>query len=212
MRRGRPRRHLGPGDGRPRSGSDVLELEEVHRFPNGGGPRTTTARCAGTSERIYARDARRAAAAAAGRTGRRRSGSTRGRSTTGCSTRTGGCSATPYSPPRRAHRRRRARRSSPRSATRSCTPPPGSSSCRSTRSTSSSRPGHRPSYADATTLLLLPDLLGYWLTGERRRRAHQRLDHAALRRALARVGDRPLLERLGLPDRPAARRCATRAT
>ena len=37
-------------------------------------------------------------------------------------------------------------------------------------------------YADADTLLLLPDLLAYWLTGRPRRRAHQRLDHAAARR------------------------------
>ena len=56
--------------------------------------------------------------------------------------------------------------------------------------------------AAARRLLLMPDLLGYWLTGDVGRRADQRLDHRAARRAHPRVGDRP-----DRPARPPARRC-----
>ena len=78
-----------------------------------------------------------------------------------------------------------------------CTTSPGSSSCRSTRSTSWSPHATRPTTPDATTLLLLPDLLAYWLTGDRvaeRTNASttQFLDATTREWAL------PLLERLGL--------------
>ena len=41
------------------------------------------------------------------------------------------------------------------------------------------RARHAAAAATPSTLLLLPDLLAYWLTGEVGRRAHQRLDHRA---------------------------------
>ena len=95
------------------------------------------------------------------------------------------------------------RRWSTGSAPTPCTTRPGSSSCRSTRSTSSAstrhlEPTRRP-------CCWCPDLLGYWLTGERRRRAHQRLHDPAVRRAVARLVDRP-----AGPARPADRRCCRR--
>ena len=49
--------------------------------------------------------------------------------------------------------------------TRSCTRGTASSSCRSTPSTSSQRLVDRRSFAAARTILLMPDLVGYWLTG-----------------------------------------------
>ena len=65
--------------------------------------------------------------------------------------------------------------------------------------------------ADAATLLLLPDLLAYWLTGDRGRRAHQRLDHAVLRRHHARVG--AAAARAARPaHRPAAAAASSPAT
>ena len=63
------------------------------------------------------------------------------------------------------HRRPRRARCSTRSTRPSCTTAPGSSSCRSTRSTSWSPRSGTPALEQASTLLLLPDLLGYWLTG-----------------------------------------------
>ncbi len=47
-----------------------------------------------------------------------------------------------------------------------------------------------PALAAARTLLLIPDLLGYWMTGAVGRGGHQRVDHGAARRVLADLGDR----------------------
>ena len=65
------------------------------------------------------------------------------------------------------------------------------SSCRSTPCTSSPPTATRGGCLDlADSLLLVPDLLGFWLTGAPRRRAHQRLDDRAARRRDRRVGRR----------------------
>ena len=48
-----------------------------------------------------------------------------------------------------------------------------------------------PALARARTLLLIPDLLAYWLTGQAGRRGDERVDDGAARRGLADVGDRP---------------------
>ena len=62
----------------------------------------------------------------------------------------------------------------------SCTPSTACSHCRSTRSTSS--PPSPTLHDPAHRLLLIPDLLGYWLTGQRGRRGDQRLHHRPARR------------------------------
>ena len=88
--------------------------------------------------------------------------------------------------PRRRRRADRRRRSS--------TGATGCSTCRSTRSTSSpptTRPGRgRRDAAD-------PRPGRYWLTGDARHRAHQRLDHRAARRDAPREWDTELMVRLG---------------
>ena len=104
----------------------------------------------------------------------------------------------PAPSPRRP-RRRRWSRPSP-----ACRPPrstrrPGSSSCRSTRSSSCSRSKARRCDA-AETLLLIPDLLGFWLSGERVAEA----TNASTTQLLdVQTGEwsRPLIERLGIPAR-----------
>ena len=91
------------------------------------------------------------------------------------------------------------------------------SSCRSTRSTSS------PPTADAALdagrqALLMPDLLGYWLTGVAGRRADQRLDHRPARRRAPATGRRSWSRRSAcppalLPDAGARRpRCSAGVT
>ena len=65
---------------------------------------------------------------------------------------------------------------------------------------------------DADRLLLIPDLLGYWLTGRRGRRAHQRLDHRAARRRAPASGTTSWSTRLGLPAGAAAAAASTPAT
>ena len=93
------------------------------------------------------------------------SGSTRGRSTTACSTRPGACSATRTTIATTGRRRRSRRSTQVVAAGGRSTRGPGSSSCRSTPSTSWRRRGARPAFDAARTMLLIPDLIGYWLTG-----------------------------------------------
>ena len=47
-----------------------------------------------------------------------------------------------------------------------------------------------PMLRRAATMLLIPDLLAYWLTGRGGRRGHQRLDHVAVRRPRSGLGHR----------------------
>ena len=88
--------------------------------------------------------------------------------------------------PRRPHRRRDGAGPGagrpPTSSTRS----PACSSCRSTPSTS--WPPRACAGAGATMLLMIPDLLAYWLTGEVGAERDERLHHAAVRRPRARTG------------------------
>ncbi len=80
--------------------------------------------------------------------------------------------ANPLSSPRRPRRRRSCSEALRRvSRRRSSTRRPASSSCRSTRSSSCSRSSGASASSRAETLLLIPDLLAYWLTGERRAEA-----------------------------------------
>ena len=178
----RPRRVQRPGDRRPRSGRRRLELDEVHRFPNG-----PVARCRrpalGRRCGLYARDPRRPAAAAARRpdlasvgdrhVGDRLRAARRGR----------GAARRPRPLPRRATdggRRRgpRANRAGERS-----TRGPACSSCRSTPSTSwPPRAAGRRSRR-ARPMLLIPDLLGYWLTGRSAAEATNASTTGAVRRA-----------------------------
>ena len=103
---------------------------------------------------------------------------------------TGGCSAarsttaTSAAPraPSCVHARVAARRAVPRAT--AC------SSCRSTRSTSSRPTAATDASTAADSLLLIPDLIAYWLTRRARRRAHQRVDDRPARRARRRVGRR----------------------
>ncbi len=84
-------------------------------------------------------------------------------------------------------------------ATRS-TPRLESSSCRSTRSTSCSRFRRTRRLEQAATLLLIPDLLAYWLTGERVAEATN-ASTTQLVNALTGEWASDLIERLGLPTR-----------
>ena len=135
-RRGRPRRHLGSGDGRRgrRRPRRARRSRRCTASPTAGSG-TPTARCAGTSGGSTVR-CWRASGWPPPRARSTRSASTRGASTTGCSTRPGSWSRDPYS-----HRDARtdgvAETVVDRDSARTgCTPRPASSSCRSTRSTS----------------------------------------------------------------------------
>ena len=189
---------LGASSGRVmlgRVGPDVLELTEVNRFRNGavrlpdglllGRPGPLPGRPGRAADR-----GRRRPTAAAGSPGSR---STRGRSTTACSTPRRAAGQPPALPrprtdavidvvhgkidPAAAVRDRRA-----------C------SSCRSTRSTSSPRNPTSPIAA----ALLVPDLLGYWLTG---RQAAEETNASTTGLLDARTGRwaPELVEALGLP-------------
>ena len=181
-----------------------LDLEEVHRFPNGAVP--ADGRLAALGRRcgihrevlVGLRRGRRAGP------GRRRSASTRGRSTTACST-----------------RRRAARR--PRSATATRAPTASPSRCvaevGAERAVRRDRPAAAavqhalpagragtPRCADADDAAADPRparLLAHRRVG---RRAHQRLDHRAATTSRPASGRPTLLDRLGLPRRRCSRR------
>ena len=68
-----------------------------------------------------------------------------------------------------------------------------------------------PGLDAAGSMLLIPDLIGFWLSGHARQRAHQRLDDGAARRAPADVGRRAhRCHRAAGPDLPLARRTRRR--
>ena len=105
------------------------------------------------------------------------SASTRGRSTTACSTRRAGCSATPFH-----YRDERTRRPAPDWShdgrrSRDLYAATGCSSCRSTPSTS--WPPTPASHRARDRLLLIPDLLGVLADRRRRSPSDERLDDAA---------------------------------
>ena len=163
-RRRRPRRLERPGHGRPGRRRTRSSSTEVHRFPNEPVPLPDGLHW--DVLRPVPRGPRRAARRGAGRPSWPASASTRGRSTTACSTPTARCSASPfhYRDARTdGGRRARCTRSSRRP---SCTRGPACSSCRSTRSTSWPPAADGRRSDGAATMLLMPDLLGYWLTGE----------------------------------------------
>ena len=68
-----------------------------------------------------------------------------------------------------------------------------------------------PALAAAGSMLLIPDLIGFWLSGHARQRGHQRLDDGAARRAPADVGHRAhRCDRAAGPDLHVARRTRRR--
>ena len=112
--------------------------------------------------------------------------------------------------PGQPDRRRAGRRCWPRCQRRSCTRSPGSSSCRSTRSTSWPPRRGPGSWPRPRTLLLIPDLLAYWLTGEIGAERDQRVHHPAVRRRGPGLGLGP--DRRGSACPPGcSRRCASPA-
>ncbi len=107
--------------------------------------------------------------------------------------------------PRRPHRGDDRGRLPGSSLASGSTRSPACNSCRSTRSISSWRCGwtNSPLLEVAETLLMMPDLFGWLLTGRRARRADRRLDDAAPRPEDRHVVGRAL-PALGLPrDDPA---------
>ena len=191
------------GRGRARTRS---RLEEVHRFPNGA-VRTATARCTGTSLGAVPRGAASGCARRPRAAGRCDGiGIDSWAVDYGLLDADGAAARRPRRLPRRPHRRRSSRR---------CTRPVGAErAVRRQRPAApavqhalpAGRGARAPLRSTRPTLLLLPDLLGYWLTGELRRRAHQRLDHRAARRAHRGRGPTELLD----AARPARRRCCRR--
>ena len=136
---------------------------------------------------------------------RRRSASTPGPSTTGCSTRRARCSATPCTTATPRTDGSRARY-----PTGSSTTSPGVQQLPFNtlyqlvrrRTTGSTR---------RATMLLIPDLLNYWLTGVIGARTHERVDHRSSTTS-ARGPGRLSLALAGRASRPGCcRRCATRA-
>ena len=68
-----------------------------------------------------------------------------------------------------------------------------------------------PALAAAGSMLLIPDLIGFWLSGDARQRGHQRLDDGAARRPPADVGHRAhRCDRAAGPDLHVARRTRRR--
>ena len=165
-------------------------------------------RCTGTSSALYrGRPGRAARGRARRRPARRHRHRLAGRSTTGCSTRTGRCSAT-RALPGRPHRRRRRDGARARSTRR-----------RAVRGHRAAVPAVQHALparaADGTTgwtaaaaLLLIPDLLAYWLTGERGRGATNASTTGLLDARTGELGRRARRARSGLPAGllPAARR------
>ena len=151
----------------------------------------TSCGCTGRSSPVSARrpGPRRASSASA---------STRGPSTTACSTSGARCSAIRTTTATSAQRRP-CRRSTPWSRRPSSTRGPASSSCRSTRSTSWRPIAARPGSLPPATMLLIPDLIGFWLTRRPRGRGHERLDHRSARRPSPAVGRRRSSRTLGHP-------------
>ena len=180
----RPGRCVGRGRRRTR-----LELHEVHRFANGP-----------VRGRRHAALGHRSACTAASSTGCARGRAPAGLDGVGIDRwavdyglldADGALLGNPRALPRRPHRRRSPAGARGRPAT-SSTPRPGCSTCRSTRSTSSPPTAAPRSSTAARTLLLIPDLLAYWLTGAVGAERHQRLHHrAARRRAAGSWADRP---------------------
>ena len=124
-------------------------------------------RCTGTSLRLYAEVLDGLRAAGARGRDRLHRGRLLGASTSGSSTAAAAC-AEPRALPR--HRRRGGRRACSRECRRaSSTSAPASSCCRSTRSSSWPRwpPRAIRRSTPPSTLLLIPDLLHYWLCGAR---------------------------------------------
>ena len=193
-----------------RVGPDELELDRGPPVPERPGRGCPTA-CTGTSSRLYREvlAGLRAAGRAADGAGQRRR-STRGASTTACSTAPAPARRRRSTTATRGPRRRSRPVHAVVAARPRCTRGPGSSSCRSTRSTSWPRRAGRRAFAAARTMLLIPDLLGYWLTGVRWRRGDERLDDRAARRPATRTwDDRPDRRRSGSPR--GALRAARRA-
>ena len=111
--------------------------------------------------------------------------------------------------PRHPHRRRRRdRRCGPRSARSRAVPVTGLqhlpfNTVFQLAAARATRPARR-----RRTLLLIPDLLTYWLTGRHRRGGHQRLHHRAVRRPHRRPGRATSLDRPRHRPEAARRRCA----
>ena len=144
------------------------------------------ARCTGTSLRLYARRARRAARGRARRGASTRSPSTPGPSTSGCSTRSGRLLAEPGPLPRRAPRRG--------ASSGVLARVPAARALRAHRDPAAAdqhdlrarRDGGRATTRRSTArrpLLLIPDLFHHWLCGSSDDRAHERDDDAVLRPA-----------------------------
>ena len=146
-----------------RVGARTLHLEELHRFPNGAVPVHGSLfwDVLGIHREVLA-GIREVARTGALHGHRHRLVGDRLRTA-----RPGRAAARePAQPPGLAHRRRTRAGAHVPSPTRSCTTSPGCSSCSSTRSTSWRPRLGTPALEAAERLLLLPDLLTYWLTGE----------------------------------------------
>ena len=169
------------------SGSTV---DEVHRFPNVP-VAARRRRSAGTSLRLY-RDVTRRAPRRRRDAGRStRSPSTRGRVDFGLARREGPAAAEPRALPRRPPRRARSTRVLERvpaaRALRAHRHPAAADQHRlRARRRWSPRTTRRSTAAE--TLLLIPDLVHYWLCGRAIDRVHERDDDAVLRPARRRLG------------------------
>ena len=183
-------RHQRPGDGLAgRRRRRRSHLEEVHRFPNGGGA-GAAARCCwdvlGISPRGAGRAPRRSRAPAA----LDGIGIDSWAVDYGLLDATGGCSATRYSHRDRAHRRGAGEKvvaevgAAELYAVTGLQQLPFNTIYQLVAALGTPAAARRPS-----TMLLLPDLLDLLAHRRGRGRAHQRLDHRAVRRADRRVGD-----------------------
>ena len=174
------------------SGPTTLELDEVHRFPND--PVALPDGLHWDILRALPRDPRRAARGGRAAAGdlRRRRGRLVGRRLRAARRGRARCSATPFHY-RDARTERRRRRSTPSSRptrlyARTGHPVPAVQHALPARRGRAAR----PRFAAARTMLLIPDLIGYWLSGRRsrpRRRTRRRPGCSTSRRAD--VGDGP---------------------
>ena len=204
----RPRRVERPGDGR--SGRpERARADGGPSLPERAGP--TSGRPPLGHPAALPRGGRGLARGEPGR-GRpgQRSGSTRGRSTTACSTRPGACSAT---------RTTTATTGTPRRSTAvHAVIAPADLYARTglqflpfntiyqlaaARGTAA--------FEAARTMLLIPDLLGYWLIRRPGRRSHERVDDRAPRRPPADVGRRSSMAIARIRRRTCSRRSVLRA-